>query len=59
MTTVRPLTQRQKEILGFMVSHCKIAYPTVREVAKHFGLSPSTTHRHIQALRKKAAFKEK
>ncbi len=50
---MKPLTPRQKEILGYIVSHSRVTYPTVREVARAFGLSASSVQDHIQALRKK------
>lgn len=57
--TTRPLTQRQKEILGYLVSNARLRYPTVRQVAKHFGLSPSTVQFHIAAIKAKGHIEQK
>jgi SOS regulatory protein LexA len=46
------LTTRQKQIKDFVekiFSQKEIA-PTEREIARHFGISPSTAHEHIESL---------
>lgn len=47
------LTYRQKQIKDFVsrILSKKGVAPTEREVARQFGLSPSTAHEHIEALR--------
>lgn len=51
------LTDRQKAVLEYMKANVKLRYPTVRQVAKHFGVYPATIQEHINALRKKGALK--
>lgn len=49
------LTIKQSNIREYMLKRQRMRYPTVREVAKHFKISPSTAQQHIAALRKKNA----
>jgi DNA-binding IclR family transcriptional regulator len=53
----RPLTDCQREILDYINAR-KFRAPTVREIAKHVELSPSTVQGHVEALRKKGALPE-
>jgi repressor LexA len=53
---MKPLTDRQQRILGFLEEHShRNGYPpTLREVAAHFGLSgPRGAQKHLEALQKK------
>lgn len=47
------LTDRQRAIWRVMLQNSEIRYPTVRKVAKLCGITHSTAHQHIAALRKK------
>lgn len=47
------LTDRQREILEFILAHQRMVYPTLREIAKHFNIALGTTQDHIIALRRK------
>jgi repressor LexA len=53
MSTLPPLTKKQKEVLDYIetfIGDCGYT-PSYREIAEGLGLSsPSTVHRHIQAL---------
>jgi len=53
------LTDRQKEILAFIIKHQRQRNPTVRTIAKHFHIAVSTVHEHLQAIRKKGYLAEK
>jgi DNA-binding MarR family transcriptional regulator len=52
------LTRRQLEILFYMHANARVRYPTVREIAAHFGIWPATVQDHINALRRKGRFPE-
>jgi repressor LexA len=50
------LTARQKEVLDFIVERVTVkGYPpTIREIARHFGItSPNGVYCHLNALQKK------
>jgi repressor LexA len=57
---MKEATERQQEVLDFIANNIQEhAYPpTVREVARHFGLSVKGAHDHIRALKKKGLLKE-
>jgi repressor LexA len=52
---MKELTQRQKEVLGFITEYINThTYPpTVREIAGFFSVSVKAAHDHISALKKK------
>jgi len=52
---MRPLTDRQKEVLSFISDHTeKHSYPpSIREIADHFGISTKGAHDHVSTLREK------
>jgi repressor LexA len=52
---MRPLTDRQREVLGFVEEFCATqGYPpTVREVAAAFGIQPRAAADHLEALNRK------
>jgi repressor LexA len=52
---MRGLTQKQKEVLGFITEYIAIhAYPpTIREIGDYFGISVKGAYDHVEALRKK------
>lgn len=52
---MRPLTERQREVLAFVEDFCgRQGYPpTVREVAAHFAIQPRAAVDHLAALKKK------
>lgn len=54
-TTARPpLTDRQRELLDFIRQHSRLAAPTVREMARAFGIaSPNGVQCHLIALERK------
>ena len=53
------LTERQKEIYGFIVRQIEKSGipPTVREIAKHFGVFPKAVQDHIAALERKGVLR--
>ncbi|HCM36665.1 MAG: repressor LexA [Candidatus Wildermuthbacteria bacterium RIFCSPLOWO2_02_FULL_47_9c] len=54
MPTQKP-TKKQREVLDFIKRFQKKHHysPSLKEIAKHFGVSAPTIHQHVQALRKK------
>ncbi len=57
---VRPLTEKQKAVLGYLHSFHKQNgfWPSIREILKHFDFkSTNAVQRHIQALEKKGCIK--
>ncbi|HCC37306.1 MAG TPA: repressor LexA [Treponema sp.] len=56
---MKELTERQKEILSFVIKHIGIhSYPpTIREIADNFRISIKGAHDHITALIKKGVLK--
>jgi len=56
---MKDLTERQKEILSFIVKYIKKnSYPpAIREIADHYSISVKGAHDHITALRKKGFLK--
>jgi len=57
MTTTtdrKPLTERQRQVLDFIVANMHLYSPTIREIAKEFGIkSPHGVTVHLEALQKK------
>ena len=56
----RPLTKRQKEILGFISDHIDSAGfpPTRSDISKHFGFrSPNAAESHLRALEQKGVIR--
>jgi repressor LexA len=56
----RPLTKRQKEILGFISDHIDSAGfpPTRSDISKHFGFrSPNAAESHLRALQQKGVIR--
>lgn len=51
------LTDKQRGVLMFMERNAKLRYPTVRAVAKYFGICAATAHDHIKALKRKGKLK--
>ena len=50
----QPLTDRQREVLDFVVANIGLYSPTVREIAAEFGWkSPNAVTVHLDALEKK------
>jgi repressor LexA len=58
---MKELTQRQKEVLGFITGYIQAyAYPpTIREIGDHFGISVKGAYDHVDALRKKGVLRLK
>ncbi len=52
---MKPLTERQREVLAFVEEFCaRRGYPpTVREVAARFGIQPRAADDHLAALKRK------
>jgi repressor LexA len=57
---MKELTERQKEVLSFIVEYTKKhPYPpTIRELAEFFSISVKGAHDHINALKKKGRIKQ-
>jgi repressor LexA len=57
MTTTtdrKPLTERQREVLDFIVANMHLYSPTTREIARQFGIkSPHGVTVHLEALQRK------
>ena len=55
------LTTRQKQIKDFVekIFSQKEVAPTEREIARHFRISPSTAHEHLEALKEKGYMQKK
>src|SRR3989338_1552796 len=53
--TIYMLTMRQKQIQDFVIKVIKkkSVAPSEREIARHFRLSASTTHEHLETLKGK------
>jgi hypothetical protein len=47
------LTKKQQAVLDWMIENQRVIFPTVREIAAHFDVYPSTIHGHIECLRSK------
>ncbi|MDR1108227.1 MAG: transcriptional repressor LexA [Spirochaetaceae bacterium] len=56
---MKELTQRQKEVLGFITEYINThTYPpTVREIGGYFSISVKAAHDHLAALKKKACLR--
>jgi DNA-binding MarR family transcriptional regulator len=52
---MRPLTQRQREVLNFILKFFpnEQRMPSVREIGEHFSISPNGVTAHLHALAKK------
>ncbi len=51
---MKSLTKRQSEVLDFLKAFIqRKKYPTMREIAAHFSISPKGAYDHIKALEKK------
>jgi DNA-binding CsgD family transcriptional regulator len=57
LVRMKALTPRQQEVLEF-INRYKFQTPTVREIAKHLALSPSTIHGHMNEPRRKGYLKQ-
>ncbi len=59
---MRPLTERQREILDFILGMIaqEGRFPSYREIGAHFGLtSPATVSQHLEALANKGALERR
>ena len=54
---MRALTERQEQVLIYIEDFIQSENypPTMREIGKHFGMSPKGAHDHVLALKKKGA----